>query len=63
MPLGRNVRYRFKPLSKGRSVRLAYRDNKVVEATLFKKRAGIYHKQKVVYKRFNAQQRKVNKQL
>lgn len=63
MPLGKNVRYRFKTLGRGKAVRLAYYHNKVIEATLYKKKKGILMKQKTLYKRYNAREREINKHL
>ena len=37
MPLGKNVRYRWKVTKSGKKIRLAFRDNKVIEV---KKKGG-----------------------
>ena len=36
MPLGKNIRYRFKEISGGRRERLAFKGNNVVEVAVFK---------------------------
>ena len=41
MPLGKNVRYRWKTTKGGKKVRLAFRDNKVIEV---KKKGGKAHR-------------------
>lgn len=38
MPLGKNVRYRVKTTKSGKKIRLAFRGNKVIEATPFPKK-------------------------
>jgi len=40
MPLGRNVRYRYRELPSGQKQRLAFRNNKVIEVKGFTKRKG-----------------------
>lgn len=39
MPLGKNVKYRVKTTDKGKKIRLAFKNGKVVEATPLKKSA------------------------
>jgi len=43
MPLGKNVRYRWKTTKSGKKVRLAFKDGEVVEV---KKKGGRAHKVK-----------------
>ena len=45
MPI-KGARYRFKRVSKGKAVRLAFKNNKVVEAVVFKMTGGKYLKVK-----------------
>lgn len=52
MPLGSNVRYRFKRLGGGKAVRLAFKGkSKLVEVAYFKTVAGRLVKQKTLHKK------------
>ena len=37
MPLGKNVRYRFKNVGKNKAVRFAFRGNRVIEVSSFRR--------------------------
>ena len=52
MPLGKNVRYRFKQLGHGKAVRLAFKGrSKLVEVAYFKKVGSVLKKQKTLHRR------------